>query len=139
MRPLAPGLFGPPGPGRGVGPRDLQLLNRAHGLLAAGAYDEAAHLFSQLAEGAEAREMPVRAAHLHLQTARALVGLGQTDAAHERIQRGLTLLRAAGLHERAARLETRIGEEMSLTSSPAASPPTPLLGRKPRRGGRGRG
>ncbi|MBI3762993.1 MAG: tetratricopeptide repeat protein [Chloroflexi bacterium] len=112
IRPLGPGFFGGPlMPGRGLGARPMQLLERANQLMASGEYDEAADIFGQLADAAEEHDMPKRAAHLHLQTARALLELGEPDDALARVKRGLGLFAAIGKTRRVAQLVPRIVEE----------------------------
>src|SRR5512144_1018791 len=85
----APGLAGP------FGLPVLRELNRAHALLADGAYDEAADLFGQLADGADERRMVKRAANLHAQAAQALIEAGEPVEAVRRARRAITLLASA--------------------------------------------
>jgi hypothetical protein len=112
FRRLARGLFGAPGLAGPLAQPVLRELNRAHGLLGSGHYDEAADLFGQLADGAEERRMAKRAASLHAQAAEALIAAGEPAEAVERARRAMNLLALAGRPRRARRLAERIHEAL---------------------------
>lgn len=102
-RPLRRGLFGPIGGAWGAG-RPWQMLQHANALMAAGQPGEAAGLYDQLAQMAEARAMPKRAAQLNVQAARAWLAAGDPDAAAARARRGLGAFIALGYGARVAQL-----------------------------------
>lgn len=80
----------------GPAPRPLRMLRHAQQLLAAGRYTEALPILEQLADGADQRGMPIRAAELNLQAAQAHLALGQIDAALARGRQALHTLISAG-------------------------------------------
>ncbi len=88
FRRRGPMRFGPPlfGPRSALGAALLPLLIEAHRLFAAGQPAEAARLFAQLAEKAEADDNLQRAAQMHLEAARSLlmVNDGQAAVMHAR-------------------------------------------------------
>lgn len=92
--------------GRGPGPRGpmagplMHQLEQAHRLAEMGRWAEAAPLFAELARQAEARAMPQRAGHLHLQAARCLFQLRETGPALNHARAGLRIFSTAGMPER---------------------------------------
>ncbi len=90
----------------------LRQLEAANQLFAAGRFAEAAPIFAQLADGAEANNMPRRAAQLHLQAARCLVELKDGPNMLRHVSAGLTLLINLGLMEQAQRRYSRIIQEL---------------------------
>lgn len=89
----------------------LRRLAQAHELLDRGAFEEAAAIFGELAEAAEAHEIP-RAPQLHLQAGRAWLDAGRSDQAVERIRHGLRLMET---HKQGHRLRSalpRIADEL---------------------------
>jgi len=81
----------PPPPVSPAARAALRRLAQAHQLLDRGAFEKAAGIFGELAEAAEAREIP-RAPQLHLQARRACLDTGRSDQAVERIRHGLRLM-----------------------------------------------
>jgi hypothetical protein len=147
---LGPRLFGPRS---ALGAALLPLLIEAHRLFAAGQPAEAARLFAQLAEKAEADGNLPRAAQMHLEAARSLlmVNDGQAAVAHARAalqlftqigslgpaeavyQRTLQELRARGMRAEADALEQDLRSEFSQAAAPPAPgvTPSPARGRLP--------
>lgn len=103
--PIRRALFGPPAVGGvwGAG-RPRQVLQRANVLMVGGQPREAAALYDELAQIAEAHTMPRRAALLHIQAARAWLAAGDGQAAIERAKRGFGAFIALGQGARVARL-----------------------------------
>jgi len=147
-----PGALGPFGPRRPLAAAALQKLEEANGLLAAGRFAEAAPIFAQLAQGAEANDMPRRAAQFHLQAARCLaevkdgpnvlaharagltllINLGLLGPAQFRYSRIVQELRARGLQTEADELQRQF--QSQLGAPLAQSAPSPLTAQgKPRR------
>lgn len=101
-----PPLFAPrpPLPPRGVPPPPIpplplvarQALARANALMAGGQFAEAASIFERLSDEAQRRSMPIRAADLALQSARAHFAAGTVEAALERAKQALRLFVAGG-------------------------------------------
>jgi hypothetical protein len=87
-------------------------LETANRLFAAGRFAEAAPIFVQLANGAEANDMPRRAAQFHLQAARCLVEMRDGSNLLLQAGAGLTLLINLGLVERAQRIYSRLFQEL---------------------------
>jgi hypothetical protein len=79
--------------------------------MANGRYHAAASAFASLAGATSANGMPVRAALLGLQSARALLAAGQVEAAEGRARTSLMALIAAGLGRRAAELLPRVASD----------------------------
>lgn len=88
-------------------PRIRRQLNRAHRSLAEDRFEEAARLFDDLAQRAQNNGMPIRAADLTLQAARALLGADLADRAVERTLAALRLLVAGGRADRVPRVLSR--------------------------------
>ena len=155
FRRRGPMRFGPAlfGPRSALGAALLPLLIEAHRLFAAGQPAEAARLFAQLAEKAEADGNLQRAAHMHLEAAHSLlmVNDGQAAVAHARAalqlflqsgsigraeavyQRTVHELRARGMRAEADALEHDLRSEFS-EAAPAPAPdftPSPASGRLP--------
>jgi hypothetical protein len=131
----------------------MPLLAEANRLLAAGQPAEAARLFADLAEKAQANGNLQRAAHLHLQAARGLLAIndlqpalsharaamqlftqagqfGRADAIYQRL---VSELRARGMAAEAETLERDLRSqfgEAATTPSPASGP-APARGRLP--------
>ncbi len=98
-------LFGlPPIGGVWGAGRPWQILQRANALMAGGQPRQAAELYDELAQMAEARAMPKRVALLNVQAARAWLAAGDEQAAVERAKRGLGAFIALGQGARVARL-----------------------------------
>jgi len=91
----------------------LQQLEAANRLLAAGRFAEAGPIFAQLANSAEAGGMPRRAAQLHLQAARCLVEVRDSQNMLRHARAGLALLVNAGLLEQAQRRYARLIQELN--------------------------
>ncbi len=87
--------FRRPRPGRRVPLPARRRLQRAHGLMMAGRFAEAAELFADLARRAAARGLP-QAPHLALKAAEAYFKADQTEAALHWLTRGLRQLANAG-------------------------------------------
>jgi tetratricopeptide (TPR) repeat protein len=79
-------------------------VRRAHALLDAGKYAEAAHLFGQLADLAVARKHPDRAGSLALQAAQLYLHCSDYAQATKRLQQGLRLLISNGHQWRASQI-----------------------------------
>ena len=111
-----PGLmrFGPPpfGPRSALGAALMPLLMEANRLFAAGQYGEAARLFAQLAEKAEANSNLQRAAHLHLEAARSWLMANDGQAALEHARAALQLFLHIGRVGRAETVYQRIVREL---------------------------
>lgn len=86
-------------------------LRRAHEMMSIGEYAQAAALFEQLAQVAEARNRP-RAPHLHLQAGRARFLNRQPAIALPHFRRGLEMLLQAGRSIQAYRLGQCIIQEL---------------------------
>lgn len=107
-----PGPLGPFGPRRPLAPVALQKLEEANRLLAVGRFAEAAPIFAQLAQGAEANSMPRRAAQFHFQAARCLVEVRDGPNILTHVRAGLTLLINLGLLEPAQLRYSRFIQEL---------------------------
>ena len=107
-----PAPLRPFGPRRPLAAAALRQLETANQLVAAGRFAEAAPIFAQLANGAEANNMPRRAAQLHLQAARCLVELRDGPNMLRHVSAGLTLLINLGLLEQAQRRYSRVIQEL---------------------------
>ena len=77
-----------------------------------GAYEQAFPIFRRLADGAAERGMPVRAANLYLQAARARLEMGGGQDAAALARRAIALLVRAGQQERVGVLLPRIIEAL---------------------------
>jgi hypothetical protein len=77
-----------------------------------GHFEEAAQAFARLAEAAQRHQMPVRAAHLALQAARAYLATDDVRTAVAWAGHGLELLAREGQTSRASRLLGRVQEEL---------------------------
>jgi len=155
FRRRGPMRFGPPlfGPRSALGAALLPRLIEAHRLFAAGQPAEAARLFAQLADKAEADDNLQRAAQMHLEAARSLlmVNDGQAAVAHVRAalplflqvgrigqaeavyQRTVHELRARGMKAEADALEHDRRSEFS-QAAPTPAPgftPSPARDRLP--------
>ncbi len=86
--------------------RAMQSLRRAHRLMAQGQFAQAFPAFQRLADGAVRLGMPLQAAALYLQAARARLEMGGAIEAVELAQHGLRLLAPAG---QAGRAQAAIG------------------------------
>ena len=97
-----------------AGPREaaLRMLRRANHLMETGQYEQAYPLLKQLAEGAERLGMPVRAANLYLQAARARLEMGDAQAAVDLARRAIQLLDRSGQVDRLRRPLPRLVEEL---------------------------
>ena len=87
----------------GVGPLEakvMQALRRAHRLMEKGQYEQAFPVFKRLADGAAQRGMPLKAAPLYFQAARARLEMGGAQDAVALARRGIQLLVQAGQAER---------------------------------------
>ena len=93
---------------RRLPPRARDALARANRMMAAGDFAAAAAAFGRTADRAQARGMPVRAAHLALQASRAHFAGAQVAAAVQWAKAGLLALIAAGRAGQAVRLMPRI-------------------------------
>ena len=78
-------------------------LIRANQMAAHGNHAGAAWMYAILADGARERGMPVRAAHLDLQSSRAFLAAGEVSPARSRALSGLLALVSAGRSVQAAR------------------------------------
>src|SRR5689334_1756890 len=107
-----PGPLRPFGPRRPLAAAALQQLEVANQLLAAGRFAEAAPIFAQLANGAEANNMPRRAAQFHLQAARCLLEVRDSQNMLQHARAGLTLLINLELLEPAQRRYSRLIQEL---------------------------
>ena len=136
-RPRRPGSFGPRRNGRQVAATLLAQLNRAHRLLAEGHPPEAAPIFADLAQQAEALNMPRRAMHLHLQASRCYfqahdsgaglnharaslqlaTNLGQPERVSNILLRLIANLRANGFNVEAEALQKEFGAQFGTTES----------------------
>ncbi len=103
--PIRRALLGlPPTGGVWGAGRPWQMLQQANALMAGGQPRQAAALYDELAQMAEARAMPRRAALLHIQAARAWLAAGDGQAAVDRARRGFGAFIALGQGARVARL-----------------------------------
>lgn len=107
-----PGPLRPFGPRRPLAAAALQQLETANRLLAAGRFADAAPIYAQLASGAEANNMPRRAARLHLQAARCLAEVRDSQNMLQHSRAGLALLINSGLFEQAQRSYARLIQEL---------------------------
>jgi hypothetical protein len=69
-----------------------QSLGRAHQMMETSNYAGAADIYERLAKGAETRSMPLRAAHLFLQAARARLYASQFEPGIPLLRHGLNML-----------------------------------------------
>ena len=92
--------------------RARQALMRANRLVADGQCAEAAGIFEQLADRAESGDMPIRAAQLSLQAARAHLGAGDVEATVARAKRALRLLAQGGRPDHIPAVLDRITEAL---------------------------
>jgi hypothetical protein len=88
------------------------MLRRANHLLETGQYEQAYPLLKRLADGAMQHGMPVRAANLYLQAARARLEMGGAQDAVDLARRAIGLLARAGQVERLRGLIPRIVEAL---------------------------
>jgi tetratricopeptide (TPR) repeat protein len=88
------------------------MLQRANRLMQTGQYEQAYPLLKRLAEGAEQLGMPVRAANLYLQAARARLEMGGAPDAVDLARRAIQLLDRAGQVDRLRRLLPRLVQEL---------------------------
>jgi arginase family enzyme len=102
-RPMAPGARAGQIPHRA-----RRMLIRANRLMAGGDHAVAAPVYAGLARRARDLAMPVRAAHLDLQSSRALLASGQAAAALNRATASLLTLIDAGRSRQAALLLSRV-------------------------------
>ena len=86
----------------------MRMLRRAHRLMESQQYAQAFPIFKRLADGAARRGMPVRAANLYAQAARARLEMGSAKDAVDLVRRTILLLRQAGQVERVRTLLPRI-------------------------------
>lgn len=114
-----PGPLRPLGPRRPLAAAALRQLEAANQLFAAGRFAEAALIFAQLANGAEAHTMPRRAAQLHLQAAHCLVEVRDGPNLLRHVRAGLALLINQGLLEQAQRRYARLVQELHARGMPA--------------------
>ena len=82
-----------PGPRQAVALRELR---RAHRLMDNGQYAQAFPILKRLAEGAARHGMPIRAAHLFIQAARARLEMGSAPDAVALAQHTIQLMHDAG-------------------------------------------
>lgn len=92
--------------------RPLQMLQQANALMTGGHPDEAARLYDELAQLAEARALPQRAARLNIQAARAWLAAGDAVTAVRRAERGLEVAIGLGYGLRAGQIASRLITEM---------------------------
>ncbi|MBN1580547.1 MAG: hypothetical protein JXA89_07570 [Anaerolineae bacterium] len=78
----------------------IQALRRAHRLMENGQVAQAFPIFKRLADGAAQRGMPLKAAPLYFQAARARLEMGSAQDAVELARRAIQLLAQAGQIER---------------------------------------
>ncbi|MGD0611810.1 MAG: hypothetical protein ABSB41_09875 [Anaerolineales bacterium] len=132
-----------------LNPAQLQTLNRANQLVAAGQPDQAAPLFAGLASTMETTNHPRRAANLHAQAAHAYADSQQEQDALIQARAALTLflqyqmnqrspvfytnitrkLTAHGMKNAAATLAQEFGNRVG--PMPATAPPAPSRGKLP--------
>lgn len=93
-------------------PRVRRALRRAHQHMADEQFAQAAQAFARLTEAAQRHKLPIRAAHLALQAARAHLADDDVEAALPWAERGLTLLARGGQARRASRLLARVQDEL---------------------------
>lgn len=86
-------------------------LKQAHRLMDEGQYEQAAHLFNALAEGAVRRRIP-RAPFLFVQAGRATLYGGDKPQGVALIRRGLNMLAGAGRWGDLFRIGHRLAEEL---------------------------
>ncbi len=89
----------------------LDRLQKAHALLAQGKPEEAAAIFSELADAAAARGLP-RAALINLQAGRAFLAADEVETGLERIRHGLTMMASTGQVVRMPNISRRILAEL---------------------------
>ncbi len=92
--------------------RVLRALRRAHYFMETGQYEQAFPFFKRLAEGAAKRQMPLKAAQLYFQAARARLEMGGAQDAVELARRGMQLLTQAGQIERARAVLPRLSQAL---------------------------
>ena len=90
----------------------LRMLRRANHLMGTGQYEQAYPLLKRLADGAMQHGMPVRAANLYLQAARARLEMGSAQDAVDLARRAISLLDSVGQTERLRGLLPRMVEEL---------------------------
>jgi hypothetical protein len=90
----------------------LRALRRAHAHMAAGEYGQAFPILKRLADGAAERGMPVRAANLAMQAARARLEMGSAGDAVALARTAIQLLRSSGHEDQARRLVPRMVEAL---------------------------
>ncbi len=100
------------GPNRHLRNDARAMLDDANRLFDAEQYGEAAELLSQLAEMAQANDLPRRAIQLHIRAAEAYLKSGQAAGAVEHGRSALALLVQAGGHRRALKLTPQIVGEL---------------------------
>jgi hypothetical protein len=83
-------------------------LDRAHRLLAEGQPAQAAPIFAELAREAEARDMPQRAAQLHLQAARCYFQSHDPATGLSQARQGLQMVVNAGMQAKASPIFARL-------------------------------
>lgn len=104
---LGPSLFGPRRGGQ-MAAALLAQLDQANRLMAEGQPAQAAPIFAGLAQQAEARAMPQRAAHLHLQAARCYFQVHDSTSGLNQSRAGLQTFLNAGLPDKAANAYARL-------------------------------
>jgi len=92
--------------------RPGQMLQQANALMTSGHPDQAARLYDQLAQLAEAHALPQRAARLTIQAARAWLAAGDAAAAVQRAERGLEVAIGLGYGLRAGQIVSGLIAEM---------------------------
>ena len=100
------------GPNRQLVNDARAMLDEANRLFDAEQYAEAADSLSQLAELAQANDLPRRAVQLHIRAAEAYLKSGQAADAVEHGRAALALLAQAGGHRRALKLAPQIVGEL---------------------------
>ncbi|MBI3243333.1 MAG: hypothetical protein HYZ49_13670 [Chloroflexi bacterium] len=100
------------GPNRQLANDARAMLDEANRLFDAGEYAEAAHSLSQLAEMAQANNLPRRAIQLHIRAAEAHLKSNQAAGAVEHGRAALAMLIQAGGQRRALKLAPQIVGEL---------------------------
>jgi tetratricopeptide (TPR) repeat protein len=88
------------------------MLRRANYLMETGQYEQAYPPLKRLADGAMQHGMPVRAANLYLQAARARLQTGSAQDAADLARRAISLLARVGQVERVRRLLPRMVDDL---------------------------
>jgi len=129
-----------------IGPQAGQALTQAHAHKKAEAFDKAAPIFADLAQGAAGRGNDAMAAHLAYQAAKCLFRAGDKDGALAQVEtaighaiaaqnptkfarkfaRLVKALQALGLEDEAAQIVAMVKEHMGLSKLPKQGDPPPV-------------